>query len=368
MAAALQPGKPEDAGQAEQLGTPASPPLDLPLHPPTEAQALMQGRTAIDWVASWQGVPGTIWGERQWASLGRQIVPERLLLESPADVARFCGKDAHWRRACVRTAELLALPHAADGLAPVLARAAAAVESLATVDFGRLLAVLAWLGENPDSGMYVRQLPVRGVDSKWVGMHRGLVERLHGAATGATSLGLAAAPGTVRVRFLDPALAPGGLGDVSAPVAELAALRIRPETVFVFENLESVLAMPPMAGAVVVHGSGYAVDRLAGIPWLGGAHIIYWGDLDSHGFAILNRFRASGLAMDTALMDMAALDAHRDLCVPEPKPASGQFSHLHPAELAVMAELSARGNVRLEQERISWDYALAQLIAARKRY
>lgn len=344
----------------------AAPTLDLPLHPPTEAQALKQGQGAIDWVGSWKGVAGAVWSGRQWASLGRQSVPERLVLQSPSDVAHFCGKAAHWRRVTGRVARLLTVPEtgAEQAFEAVLARSAAAVEALADADFERLLGVLGWLAENPESGLYVRQLPIRGVDSKWVGAHRGLVERLHAAATGAATMGLAAAPGLVRIRFLDPLLAPGGLGDVAAPVKQLAALAMAPRTVFVFENLESVLAMPPMPGSVVVHGSGYAVDRLAGIPWLQNARVIYWGDLDSHGFAILNRFRSYGLVVSTALMDGATLDAFADLCVPEPKPAAGVFGHLLPAELDVMAELAARGNVRLEQERIGWHYALAQLEAA----
>ncbi len=341
--------------------------VDVPLHPPTEAQALENGRVTIDWVGSWKGVAGTVWGERQWASLGRQTVPERLLLKSPSDVARFCGKGAHWRRITERLTQLMVSAAAGAGPAfdAALARSAATVEGLPEADFERLLAVLAWLGNNPQSNLYVRQLPIRSVDSKWVGTHRGLVERLHGAATGAQSLGLTAPSGTVRLRFLDPLLAPGGLADVAAPVEDLATLRILPQTVFVFENLESVLAMPPMPGSVVVHGSGYAVDRLAGIPWIHQAHVTYWGDLDSHGFAILNRFRSYGLTINTVLMDVATLDAHADLCVPEPRPAAGLFSQLQPAELAVMAELAARGNVRLEQERIQWNYALDRLEAAR---
>lgn len=346
----------------------AQPALELPLHPPTEAQALRQGQAAIAWVGSWKGVAGAVWGERQWASLGRQSVPERLSLKSPADVAHFCGKAAHWRRVAARFTRLAALPQTGTGqlFATSLARSAAAVEALPDADFERLLGVLDWLGQHPRSGRYVRQLPIRGVDSKWVGTHRGLVERLHAAVTGAADLGLAAPPSLVRVRFLDPLLAPGGLGDVAAPVEQLAALAITPRTVFVFENLESALAMPPMPGSVVVHGSGYAVDRLAGIPWIRAAHVIYWGDLDSHGFAILNRFRSYGLAIETALMDTATLDAYADLCVPEPKPAAGVFNHLHAVELQVLAELASRGNVRLEQERIDWQFALLQLEAARQ--
>jgi hypothetical protein len=57
--------------------------------------------------------------------------------------------------------------------------------------------------------------------------------------------------------------------DVSAPVAALAAIDITPGAVFVFENLESVVAMPPLQDAVVIHGSGYAVDRLGRIPGSG---------------------------------------------------------------------------------------------------
>ena len=96
--------------------------------------------------------------------------------------------------------------------------------------------------------------------------------------------------------------------DVSAPVAELAAMDITPGAVFVFENLESVVAMPPLQDAVVIDGPGYAVDRLGRIPWVReGRRIVYWGDLDSHGFGILNRVRATCGNVSTALMDLAAL-------------------------------------------------------------
>lgn len=146
--------------------------------------------------------------------------------------------------------------------------------------------------------------------------------------------------------------------DVSAPVAELAAMDITPAAVFVFENLESVVAMPPLQDSVVIDGSGYAVDRLGRIPWVREGRIVYWGDLDSHGFGILNRVRATCGTVSTALMDLATLTAYEDLCVDEPVPHSGSLSHLPPEELAVLAHLSSRGNIRLEQERISWEYAL----------
>lgn len=347
-------------------GSVPEPLLELPLHPPTERSALEQGQAVIEWVKSWDNAPGVVWGERRWASLGRQRVPERLVLPLVSDAAAWCGRSAHWRRVRERTAAVLNL--AGDAASPtlpaVVGRAAGELEALPADDVERLIAVLDWLGRHPESGLYLRQLPIGGVDTKWVQRHRGLVERLHQGLTGYATLGLAGAPQLMRLRFLDRRWAPGGLGDVSAPPADLAALDIAPRTVFVFENLESVLAMPPWPDAVVLHGQGYAVDRLGSLPWVRSAGVLYWGDLDSHGLAILNRLRAQPLAVRTVLMDLATLDGHRHLWVPEPKPATGDFAHLHPAERETMAGLAERGNVRLEQERIPWDVALAALRSA----
>jgi hypothetical protein len=88
------------------------------------------------------------------------------------------------------------------------------------------------------------------------------------------------------------------------------------------------------------------------------------GDLDSHGFGILNRIRASCTDVSTVLMDVETLEAHRDLWVEEPLPSTGIFSHLLPVELKVVEELRSRGSPRLEQERIEWKYALERLLAS----
>lgn len=348
------------------VGDDASLPFGIPLHPPTEVQALVSVSAAVTWAKSWEGTADVLWTERRWASLGAQRIPERVQLTTPEAVAAFAGKTTHWQRASSRAKALLDLvqpPHT-DRFANAVGRSATELAALAPEDFTRLAGVLEWLRVHTASGLYIRQLPIRGVDTKWVQKYRPLVTRLHEAATGRSGLGLADKPDLVRVRFLDPVLAPGGLADLAAPVTELAAMDLRPEVVYVFENLESVLAMPPLPGAVVVHGSGYAVDRLARIPWIRDHGVVYWGDLDSHGFGILNRLRAQDIAVVTVLMDVATLEAFKDLCGHEPKPAVGFMQHLLPEELAVLEQLTARGNVRLEQERIDWATALAALVQA----
>ncbi len=346
------------------------PVLDLPLHPPTEADALGDPDGAAAWAQQWRGTPGVVWERRRWASAGAQDLPVRLRLDEPLALTRLTGDGARWRLAVDRATALLALagggsPTAAgDGARDAVRRALGVVVGLEEDDFVRLRGVLAFLRDNPESGLYVRQLPIRGVDTKWIGAHRGLVSALHQAFTGSPDLGLAAMPGLVRVRFLDPALAPAGLGDVAAPVAEWSRLRLRPRVVLVVENLETVVALPPMEGVAVVHGSGYAVDRLEQIEWVAAAsRILYWGDLDSHGFAILHRLR-SHLAVESVLMDRATLLANRDLRVPEPTPFRGALPLLTAEEAATLEMLRAEGDVRLEQERVDLAAAVLALGAA----
>ena len=111
----------------------------------------------------------------------------------------------------------------------------------------------------------------------------------------------------------------------------------------------------------MIHGGGYSVDLLARLPWLHASRVVYWGDLDSHGFAILAKFRQQVPGAVSILMDVETLIAHRDLWVKEPKPHTGSVVGLTSSEESALARVRAEGNVRLEQERIPWKYALAAI-------
>jgi hypothetical protein len=121
--------------------------------------------------------------------------------------------------------------------------------------------------------------------------------------------------------------------------------------------------MPDLAGAVVVHGSGYGAARLAQIPWIQAGRVVYWGDLDSDGFSILHTLRSGCANVTSVLMDEDTLLAYRDLWVPEPKAASGRYPTLTASEQRTLDRIRSEGNVRLEQERIDWTSALSRLLA-----
>ena len=336
----------------------------IALHPPTEREMRADERAAEEWAASWRAVTGAEveWVSRLWKSIGRQDVPTHAGLADPDAVADFVGGSARraWRTLRGRADFLSERFNESAELADAFKKHAGKILDLSADDFARLGDVVAWIRDNDVTGMRPRQLPIRGVDGKWFGMNRALVTDLSEAVRDG-SLNLVDSDPLIRVRVLDATLAPAGIREFAAPLEQLTALRLRPRVVFVFENLESVLALPGWPGAVAVHGSGYAVDVLGKIPWVVDHPVVYWGDLDSHGFAILNRLRSHHPNVTTVLMDVATLANHRDLWVTETTPHRGSFISLAASETETLGLLRAEGDVRLEQERIPWATALAAL-------
>jgi hypothetical protein len=150
-------------------------------------------------------------------------------------------------------------------------------------------------------------------------------------------------------------------------VEQIAALPLAPKRVFIVENLATGLAFADLPGALCCMARGYAVDAFGAIPWLQGIPVHYWGDLDTHGFAILNRLRGYLPQAKSLLMDVDTLLRHRELWQCEDKPAAGRLERLTPDEQAVFEGLHGGrwgDRVRLEQERIDWGYAWARVCAA----
>jgi hypothetical protein len=107
------------------------------------------------------------------------------------------------------------------------------------------------------------------------------------------------------------------------------------------------------------------VGSLAEAGWLKTKRIIYWGDLDTHGFAILSRLRETFPHIESMLMDSATLAANRTLCVTEASPVKEIPAFLTDDERATFnALLSPNGiALRLEQERIPFGQTEAFLRA-----
>lgn len=349
-------------------------PLRLPIQPPNQAQAAANWELFDHWLGSWRrvgrGQVQTV--DRSWTRLGQQALPEYWCFDSAAQVADALGQGGRWQRAAVRHADWSRRFDPEDRLSAwprVLARSFDVLADLEEADFQRLGDALQWLLLNPRSGLYPRQLPIEGIDSKWLTSWQrllaGWLVALGRQAAGTDFVGIAGLrrpPERLRMRLLDPELARtiGGLADITAPLDEIAALPLRPERVLVVENRDTGLALQPLPGTVAFMALGYSVDLLARIPWLADVPLGYWGDIDSHGLAILDRLRSHFPGAGSLLMDEATLLGFRHLCASEDKPARIEPQHLRPAEARLYRALCQHQHglaLRLEQERLPWDHA-----------
>lgn len=316
---------------------------------------------------------GLEWREINHRQLGRNRIPVVALIPSEEDALRLIGRSADAR--------------SFDRLAGVTLDAFPELRSwlhrqpLKLLAYGdaweRVLDVLRWFTAHPRPGIYLRQLDIEGVDTKFIETHKGLFaelldevmppETILAAANGArhfeSRFGLLTKPPLIRFRLLDPDYYVGGLSDLTVPVTQFAALESRVAHIFVTENEVNALAFPSARAGMVVFGGGYGIDRLAQARWLAGRDVLYWGDIDTHGFAILDRLRSHLPHARSLLMDAETLHAHRSLWGNE-DPATrymGELGRLRDDERRLFVELrdnAYAANLRMEQERIRYTWAV----------
>lgn len=309
--------------------------------------------------------------------LGRNHIPVAAWLDTEADALALIGK----RREAARFHALAGtiaqvFPPLRDWLAKRPLRVLEHAE-----DWPRLLGVVAWIAAHPRSNVYLRQIDVPEVHSKFIECNRALLSELldlvlpessinASAASGAAGFerryGFRAKPLLIRFRLLDATLpAPlQGLSDLSLPCDELAQMSLRVRRGFITENEINFLAFPRLPDSLVIFGAGYGFEALAVAGWLLEREIFYWGDIDTHGFAILDQLRSRFPQARSLLMDRATLMAHRPLWGREDTPTQRELSRLHPDEASLYDDLRQdriAPALRLEQERIGYAWVQAAL-------
>jgi hypothetical protein len=353
-------------------------PLAIPLGAPGDKAVRTDLAAAREWIASWEKeLPAgeVTWVTREWRALGKQQIPERLMLPDADAVARWVGQSSRWQLARERF-HILAMRWPA--LMTVLPASFDLLADYTKEDFQRMTTLLAWLEANPNSGLYPRQLPIAGLDSKWLEQRRPVVTQWLAALRGVVpgdfyaTCGLRAPAEMLRMRILDQELRAyvGDMLELIAPAEELAKLQWPVRQAFIVENLQTGMAFTDLPGSIVFMGKGYSVPVLKTIPWLADIPCWYWGDLDTHGFAILNRVRYALSHVESILMDETTLLSHRELWGDEPTPTSAALPLLTQEEQSVYQGLQQHRwgcRVRLEQERLNWAeaWAILQKIAWR---
>src|ERR1700756_4736181 len=203
-------------------------------------------------------------------------------------------------------------------------------------EMSQLIAAYVWLEGHRQSNRYLREISAPGVDTKFAERHRPVLAAMLGVSSTASGflagLGLRSKPGLVRLRPAPTLGLPAPLTELAVRSAELAQLRVEPRLAIIIENEVSYLCIDVPEDSVVIWGKGFGVDHVGRLRWLAEAEILYWGDIDTHGFAILDRLRAWLPRTRSVLMDHETLLAHRDRWVTEDHPAKSVLTRLTPDE------------------------------------
>ncbi len=348
-------------------------PLRVSLKKPTSADLGNRFSEVRDWIASLTQPDYRV--EMKTVNhrvIGSNEIPVAVWLDSLEQLAGFLRKTSE----LARFQRLLAFTQKeCCQLVPWLGRRPSQALELEK-QWPTLLRIVAWMKAHPRPGIYTRQLDLDGVHTKFIEHHRKVLQELFALALDGSSVddqatdfwerfGFLSRPPRLRLRFLDPAVNPlSPYSDVTLRVDELPGLRPPVRQVFVVENEVTFLAFPKVAESVLFFGSGFAIELLAGLPWLRDVPIYYWGDIDTYGFAILDRLRAAHPQTVSFLMDRATLLEHRTRWVTEKSQALRELPHLTDDEQELYQDLLDQypgSLVRLEQELIGFNWVVKAL-------
>lgn len=277
------------------------------------------------------------WEDINHRQVGRNRFPAALSIATRAEALAIIGKSSEAERYdALRKATIATLPE----LGAWLQR-----KPLTALDheerWDRVLRVLQWFRTHPRPNIYLRQMDVAGVDTKFIDGRRGLLTELLELVLPAdadsvttevrdfeTRFGFRSKPKLIRFRILDPLRRGQGWTDLTVPLAEFSRQAVDARHVFITENETNALAFPECNESIVIFGGGYAIDQLSSAAWLREREVHYWGDIDTHGFAMLDKLRASLPCVHSLLMDRATLIAHSDLWSVEDAPYVANLDRL----------------------------------------
>ncbi len=351
-------------------------PLTIKLKAPTSKQLLdefLQSKKWIEYISSSPDYP-IDYKEIQHQKLGKNKIPKAIVIATLEHAVRLINKQ--------KDAEIIQrLSHKLTNNFPELTQWVSKnpFKTLQYEDqWADLIQATHWMINNPKPNIYIRQIKLTEVDTKLIEQHKVILSQWWETVLKATDIneqetgsqhfeqrfGFKTKPTQIRFRILDPSLFINGLSDLTISIEAFSQLTLNVDKVFVTENDINGLVFPNVAKAIVIFGRGYCFEQWDKITWLKYIQLYYWGDVDTHGFAILSQFRSVFPKTQSILMTEELLMAHKNQWVKEQKQTTADLQHLNPMEYRLFNKLrdnQIKTNLRLEQEFIGFDYVVDAL-------
>ncbi|MCX7774146.1 MAG: DUF2220 family protein [Clostridia bacterium] len=355
-------------------------PLRLVLKGPTSKELSERFSEVREWIALLSGAERyyrLVWRQVNHRVLGENRVPAEIWIDHVKDALAFINQQNSAEKFSLILEQTL---QEQPVLVPWLIKRPLRALELASV-WPKLLDIVGWIRRHPRPAIYLRQIDLPGVHTKLVEEYRGVLAELFDLVLPSEQIDLSVSgihgfcrrfgflekPIRVRFRLLDSSirLLPFQADqDITVTEMAFAKLDLPVSKVFITENEINFLAFPNVSDAILIFGSGYGFDHLEAAEWLKKKAIYYWGDIDTHGFAILNQLRSVLPQTVSFLMDRHTLMAHQTLWGTEDRPETGNLMGLNHDEAKLYDQLrwnQLGERIRLEQERIGYDYLLAAL-------
>ncbi len=241
----------------------------------------------------------------------------------------------------------------------------------------KIFSVLKYFKSNPMPQLYIRELPIE-VDTKFIERNMNLVKEFLDIISDSTltnervfekRYGLKFNEPLIRLNILDNEIALkyfSGISDISIKVSDFNKLKLPVKRIIILENKTSYtniynfLTMPQIENTLAIFGKGFGVGLIRDAEWFRDKRIIYWGDIDPHGFMILSGLRGNFPQMESIMMDRVTCERHYEFVTDGEVVKAAQPENLTSDELDLFEKLNSYPQKnRLEQELIPVQFVRA---------
>lgn len=232
-----------------------------------------------------------------------------------------------------------------------------------------ILKVCIFFKNCPKPNLYIRELPI-SVHTKFIEANQSIIAELLEIIIGThinqsekefeKRFNLKYREPLVRFKILDKSISQShfsNLDDIAIPVTLFESLKMPLKKVLIVENkttLFTTLTLPKMEGTIAIFGQGNAVTNIQNVKWINGVTVLYWGDIDVHGFEILSRIRKHFPHTKSVLMDKTTFEKFFEN--DSGKPTTDTTELKLTVEERELYNLLKLNNWRLEQEKIPLEY------------